>query len=358
MAEIKKRTKKNGKISFTASIRIKGYPTLNATFEKITDARLWAAEKESAMKLGKHIKDAEAKKHTMSDLIKRYKETELLRRKSDQAKFEMQLDWWDKKIGAYLLSEVTPPLLSKCKEELGTEPSPKPKNGKTSRSNATVNRYIACLSTVLTKASKEWQWIDENPMLKVTKLQEPRGRVRFLTDDERNKLLSECKSTSKELYLLVLIAITTGARYGEIINIKWQNIDFENNLFHFMDTKNGDDRGVPIPSIVKEAIKEFSKVRNIKSDYVFIRPDGRKIIFLRGQFMKAVETAKIENFKFHDLRHTAASYLAMNGAGIRELAEILGHKTMAMVQRYSHLTKKHTAKLMNDMAEKMFGGQA
>lgn len=358
MAEIKKRTKKNGKVSYTASIRIKGYPSLNATFDKLTDARLWAAEKESAMKLGKHIKDAEAKKHTLSELISRYKENELPRRKTDQEKFKMQLDWWDKKIGAYLLSEITPSLLSKCKEDLGTEPSPKPKNGSKTRSNATVNRYIACLSTVLTKATKEWQWIDENPMRKVTKLKEPRGRVRFLSDDERNSLLSECKNVSKELYLLVLTAITTGARYGEIINLKWQNIDFENNLFHFMDTKNGDDRGVPIPSIVKEEIKEFSKVRNIKSDYVFIRPDGKKLIFLRGQFMKAVEKAGIDDFKFHDLRHTAASYLAMNGAGIRELAEILGHKTMAMVQRYSHLTKKHTAKLIDDMAEKMLRGQA
>lgn len=358
MAEIKKRTKKNGKVSYTASIRIKGYPSLNATFDKITDARLWAAEKESAMKLGKHIKDAEAKKHTLSDLIKRYTENELPRRKSDQEKFKMQLDWWDKKIGAYLLSEITPPLLSKCKEALGSEPSPKPKNGKTTRSNATVNRYIACLSTVLTKAVKEWQWIDENPMHKVTKLKEPKGRVRFLSDNERIRLLSGCKNISKELYLLVLIAITTGARYGEIANIKWQNIDFENNMFHFMDTKNGEDRGVPIPNVVKEEFKEFSKVRNISSDYVFIRPDGKKLIFLRGQFMKAVEKAGIKNFKFHDLRHTAASYLAMNGAGIRELAEILGHKTMAMVQRYSHLTKKHTAKLIDDMAEKMLRGQA
>ncbi len=356
MALIEERKTKNGKIKYRVLIRVKGYPTMSATFEKKTDARIWASNNESAMKLGKHIKDAEAKKHTLADLIDRYIATELPRRKSDQEKFKMQLLWWKDKIGAYLLSDITPPLLSKCKEVLGTEESPKPKNGNTTRSNATVNRYMACLSIVLTKAVKEWQWIDENPMFKVTKLKEPRGRVRFLTDDERKNLLDECKKISHELYIVVLIAITTGARYGEIVNLKWQHIDFKNNLFHFLDTKNGDDRGVPIPHIVQEELKAFSKVRSIKSDYIFIRPDGKKLIYFRNQFDDAVENANISDFHFHDLRHTAASYLAMNGAGIRELAEILGHKTMAMVQRYSHLTQKHTAKLMDDMAEKMIRG--
>ena len=148
MALIEERKTKNGKIKYRVLIRVKGYPTMSATFDKITDARTWANNNESAMKLGRHIKDAEAKKHTLSDLIKRYKETELLRRKSDQAKFEMQLDWWDKKIGAYLLSDINPALLSKYKEILGTEQSTKPKNGNKTRSNATVNRYLACLSIV------------------------------------------------------------------------------------------------------------------------------------------------------------------------------------------------------------------
>jgi len=356
MAEIKKRTKKNGKISYTASIRIKGYPSLNATFDKLTDARIWANNYESAMKLGRHIKDAEAKKHTLAELIDRYIHNELPRRKSDQEKFEMQLLWWKNKVGAYLLSDITPALLSNYKEVLGTEESPKPKNGNTTRSNATVNRYMACLSVVLTKAVKEWQWMEENPMLKVAKLQEPRGRVRFLSDKERVNLLEACKQISYELYLVVLIAITTGARYSEIVNLKRQEIDFDNGLFHFMDTKNGEDRGVPIPAILHEELKEFTKVIHIKSDYIFIRPDGKKLIYFRNKFDDAVEKADITDFHFHDLRHTAASYLAMNGAGVRELAEILGHKTMAMVQRYSHLTKKHTALLINNMAEKMING--
>jgi len=198
------------------------------------------------------------------------------------------------------------------------------------------------------------EWIEENPMFKVSKKQENKGRVRFLTNEEKNKLLTECKNISNELYLLVLIAITSGARYSEITNLKWQNIDFTNRLYHFLDTKNGDDRGVPISNIAYDALEDFGKVRQLKSDYIFANKKGG-IIYFRNLFYKAIENAGIENFHFHDLRHTAASYLAMNGASLLEIAEILGHKTLSMVKRYSHLTQKHTATLINKMVEKEFG---
>ncbi len=357
MAEIKKRVKKNGKISYTASIRIKGYPTMSATFERLTDAKTWIGEHESKMKRGKKIKYAEAIKHTLSELIDRYIEEELPNRKSDQAKFKMQLGWWKERIGAYLLSEVTPSLLSQCKDTLSKEPSLHPVKGRTTRSGATINRYMACLSIVFSLAVNEWEWMEENPMLKVSKKPETRGRVRYLSEEEKRNLLAECKKISKELYLLVLIAVTSGARHGEIINLKWQNIDFNNRLYHFLDTKNGEDRGVPISHIALQELKEFSKVRNIKTDYVFGNKDG-KLMYLTDKFEKAVELAGITDFHFHDLRHTAASYLAMNGASLLEIAEILGHKTLAMVKRYSHLTQKHTASLIDKMTEKEFGGFA
>ncbi len=184
MATINPRKNKNGDITYQAIIRVKGYPTLTATFERKTDAKDWANEKESAMKRGKKIKDAESQKHTLSELIDRYIEVEVPQRKSDQDKFKMQLLWWKNRIGAYLLSDITPSLLSAQKSYLLKEPSLKPKKGQTTRSNATVNRYMACLSIVLSKAVKEWEWMDDNPMLKVSKLKEPRGRTRHLSTKE------------------------------------------------------------------------------------------------------------------------------------------------------------------------------
>lgn len=356
MATIRELTKKNGKKTYHVEVRITGYKPMRATFDRKTDAKTWASELESKMRRGKKIKDAEAQKHTLNELIERYIENELPQRKSDQEKFKMQLKWWQKEIGAFLLSDITPSLLSQCKDKLGKEDAIKPKNGNKTRSNATINRYLACLSIVLSKGVKEWEWLEENPMLKVTKKTEPKGRTRYLTDDERNRLLNACKEQSYELYLLVLIAVCTGARYGEITNLKWQNIDFENRLFHFLNTKNGENRGVPFSSIVYKELQAFAKVRNIKSDYIFVRPDGKKIIYFKGMFYNAMEQAEIKNFKFHDLRHTAASYLAMNGASLLEIAEILGHKTLAMVKRYSHLTQKHTANLIESMNTKKLGG--
>lgn len=354
MAEIKKRTRKNGKITYTASIRIKGYRSMNATFDRLTDAKDWANEYESKMKRGKRIKDVEARKHTLSNLIDRYIQFELPQRKSDKEKFVSQLNWWKEKIGFYLLSDITSALLSEYKEILSTEPSIKPKNGKTTRSNATVNRYMACLSIVLSKAVKEWEWMEENPMFKVSKKKEPRGRVRYLTNKEVASLLKACKKSSEELYLLVLIALSTGARYGEIIKLTWDTIDLKNRTFHFLDTKNGEDRGVPIPNIVYDELINFSKVRKLNSILLFARKDGKKALFMKKGFRNSIEKCGIDDFTFHDLRHTAASYLAMNNASLLEIAEILGHKTLAMVKRYSHLTQKHTADLLERMNDSQF----
>lgn len=359
MAEIKKRKKKNGKYSYTATIRIKGYPSLSATFEKLTDAQIWISENETPRKKGKHIKESVSQKHTVAELIDRYIEFELPHRKSDQDKYKMHLEWWRKQIGAYYLSALDNIMLTEYRDRLSKENCLIPRKGMSpkisekTRSNATVNRYMASLSTVLSVAVKEYGWIEENPMLKVIKKKEPRGRVRFLEDKEVAKLLVECQKESYELYLCVLIALSTGARYSEITNLTWKNIDMKHKQFHFLNTKNGEDRGVAITSNVYEKLKEFKKVQRIGSDLVFSNNENN-VLYLRGQFERALKRAKIKDFHFHDLRHTAASYLAKGGASLLEIATILGHKTLAMVQRYSHLTKGHTATVLETMNQEMF----
>ena len=228
------------------------------------------------MKKGRHLTDYEAKKHTLKELIDRYIKTELPKRnKADHKKYEMQLTWWKDKIGYCLLSKLTPALLSECKEKLVAEESPKPKGDKKTRSEATANRYMACLSIVLSIASKEWGWIEENPMLKVRKFKETAKQDRFLMPDEIERLLNTClrfeldgENYNKETYLFVLIALSTGARYSEIHKLKWQNVDLKNKQFYFLNTKNGENRGVPIINEVYLKLKDFQKIRNIKSDYL------------------------------------------------------------------------------------------
>lgn len=361
MATIQERKKKNGKTTFTATIRVKGYPPLSATFDRKSDARLWIQEHEPDMKKGRHIKEYEANKHTLNELIDRYIDVELPKRKeTDHKKYKMQLDWWKSKIGNYLLSNITPALLSQCKELLCKEESPKPKKGKKTRSGATANRYMACLSIVLSIGAKEWNWLDENPMLKVRKYKEETKQDRFLMPEEIKKLLEACKTFelegnayNNETYIFVLIALSTGARYSEILKLQWKNIDFKNKQFYFLKTKNGEHRGVPMSETIYKELKQFQTVRNINSDYLFTTKEGKKLIDMRTRFYKVLEVSKID-CRFHDLRHTVASHIAMNGGSLLDIAQVTGHKTMQMVKRYSHLTQKHTAQLLENTTNEMF----
>lgn len=356
-----RKRKKDGKTTYKAVIRVKGYPTMTATFERKTDARNWINENEPQMKKGKHIKDYEASKHTLSELIDRYIKVELPKRKpTDHQKYKMQLEWWKVHIGKYLLSKVTPALLSECKIKLITEESPKPKGDKKTRSEATANRYMACLSIVLSTGMKEWGWLEENPMLNVRKYTETAKQDRFLMPEEIKKLLDACMNFdlkgdnyNYETYLFVLIALSTGARYSEIHGLQWKDVDIKNKQFYFLNTKNGENRGVPMTETVVKELKEFKKVRNINSNCLWTTKDGAKLIDMRVRFYKVLETAGIE-CRFHDLRHTVASHIAMNGGSLLDIASVTGHKTMQMVKRYSHLTQKHTAQLLENTTSKMF----
>lgn len=362
MATIQERKKKNGKTTYKVVIRVKGYPTMTASFDRLTSAKQWIGENEPQMRAGKHLIDYEAKKHTLNELIDRYIKIELPKRKEhDYKKYKMHLDWWSNQIGKCLLSKITPALLSECKEKLITEPTPKPKNGRTTRTGATANRYMATLSTVFSIASNEWGWIDDNPMFKVRKFKEEVNKDRFLTAEEILKLLIACKSFeikgenyNRETYVFVLIALSTGARYSEIHNLEWKNVDLKNKQFYFLNTKNGENRGVPMSQTVYEELVNFKKVRNIKNNFLFTTKEGNKLIDMRTRFYKVIELSKIENCRFHDLRHTVASHIAMNGGSLLDIAEVTGHKTMQMLKRYTHLTKKHTAKILQEVTDVMF----
>lgn len=353
MASITKYDGKKG-ATYKATIRIKGYPTQTESFKRKTDAVKWANETETAIHQGKHFQTLEAKKHTVADLIDRYIKSELPKKPKSADLQQPQLEWWKNEIGIRTLAEVTPPLLVECKEKLSSGITYKG----TVRSAGTVNRYLAAMSHALTVATKEWGWIENNPLSKVSREKEPRGRVRFLSDDERNRLLATClKSRNKQLYLIVMLAISTGARQGELLGLKWENVNFDLKRIILVDTKNGEIRAVPLMGEAFLLLKEYSKVRRIDTQLVFPSTDRKSIkpMSIREAFERAVDAAKLDNFHFHDLRHTCASYLAMNGATLAEIAEVLGHKTLSMVKRYAHLSDQHVSSVVERMNTKIFG---
>jgi integrase len=350
---MEERINKDGSKVYRVKIRLKGHPTQSATFQRKTDAKRWQQNTVSAIQEGRHFKTTEAKRRTFEEMIKRYCK-DILPQKSEVMQTEQyrHLDWWKERLGNHVLADITPNAISELRDKLLTEIGPKGKR----RSSATTVRYLAALSHVYSVATREWEWVTDNPVLKVKKPKEPKGRVRFLSDDERNRLLSVAKKSDNTiLYPVVVLALSTGARKMEIMNLAWDDVDLNRGMAILNETKNDERRALPITSHALELLKGLSKMRRLDTNLLFPRSDGHKPIELRSAWDKAIDEAQIEDFKFHDLRHSAASYLAMNGATLAEIAEVLGHKTLTMVKRYAHLSEQHTHSVVDRMNKKIFG---
>jgi integrase len=351
MASIEKRTTQNNEIAYRVKVRLKGFPIQTATFSRLTDARKWAQHTESAIREGRYFKTSEARKHTLAETIDRYCE-QVLPTKPKSAKDQTtQLQWWKQAIGCQVLADITPALVAKCRDDLF--------KGKTTRGEerrpSTVNRYLAALSHVFTVALKEWGWVNDNPVLKISKPKEDRGRSRFLSDNERARLLQACRESSNGwLELIVTLCLSTGARKMEIIGLRWPDVDLDRGVITLHQTKNGERRVLPLVSHAHTMMQAHAKVRHLHCEWVFPSNKADKPIEIRKPWEVAIEKAEIKDFRFHDLRHSAASYLAMNGASLAEIAEILGHKTLQMVKRYAHLSEAHTSKVVERMNQKIF----
>lgn len=352
MATIEVRRADDGTVSYRAKVRLKGHPPEHATFKRKTDATKWAHSVEAAMREGRYFKTAEAKKHTFADLVDRYLKEVLPDRPKNAANTQRHLQFWKQKLGTLPLADITPALLVQLRNDLLAETT----RLKKPRSNATVVRYLASISHAFTVAMKDWQWVTDNPVSKISKPRQGRGRERYLSDDERERLLAACRASANRYLLpVVVLAISTGMRRGEIMNLHWHDIDFQRGSILLTATKNDTSRSVPLTGLALMLLQDLAKVRRLDTSLLFYGSLPNKPMDLKKPWEAAVRQASLENFRFHDLRHTAASYLAMNGATTMEIAAVLGHKTLQMVKRYSHLTNSHTAKVVTAMNDKIFG---
>jgi integrase len=186
MATITKRMDSTGNPRYQVKVRLRGHPAQTETFNRLTDAKKWATQTEAAIRERRHFKTVEAEKHSVRDLCQRYISDVLPTKPKSKAKQTAQLNWWADQIGDYTLADCTPALIAQTRDKLARQPTHRGE----ATSPATVVRYLAALSHAFTVAVKEWGWIEDNPALKVTKPKEPRGRVRFLSDDERDRLLA------------------------------------------------------------------------------------------------------------------------------------------------------------------------
>ncbi len=343
--------------SWQAKVRRSGQPMISKTFKLKKDAEDWATEVERDQRLGRFV-SREAERRTLGDVIERYGREVLDAREGDSEDRRRQLAVWNERIGARPLHQVTRSLIADERRRLS----------RSGKAPATVNRYVAALSHALSTAANVWAWLDENPVSRLKALPEPPGRDRWLQDDERVRLLAACKESREErLHALVSVALCTGMRQGEILGLRWRDIDLHRGLAGGLDhglatihkTKNGEVRSVPLVGPGLILLRERSRVRRIDSDYVFVgRRSNGVPCFPRDAWVGAVAAAGLEDLRFHDLRHSAASYLAMNGATLIEISAVLGHKTMQMVKRYTHLHQDHLASVLGSMVNERMGGGA
>jgi integrase len=213
-------------------------------------------------------------------------------------------------------------------------------------STAYVNRELACLKCMFSWAIR-WGYVKENPVKALKMERENNERVRFLEKDELEKLI-DCSDGAFRPALI--LAVNTGMRYGEMQYLRWKDVDFKRAIITLRDTKNGEKRQVPMNNTVLETLSSLS--HDDGEAYVFCKKDG-KPYNLRSPFLRAREKAGIKDFKFHDLRHTAASYLVMKGVDLNTVRDILGHRTLEMTLRYSHLSPEHKARAVSVLDEDM-----
>ncbi len=351
---IKEYEKKDGTKTYYAEVRRKNAKPIRKRCNTLTEAKNWVRRTESDLLDGKHVPDNKARRYTLSDLIDQYISTHLSRHPRRLKDQTPHLEWWRANYGTKSLMEITPFLLSQARQQLLNGITSR----KTPRTNSTVNRYYSSLSRAFTMAYQELQWINDNPFKRVSKLKENVGRNRFLSKEELKTLLDNAKiSRNPHLYGMILIGASMGFRFGESINLQWKHVDFENGFITLESTKNGDRRVVPMPEQVISYLKNLEAPK-LPEDFVFPSKDPKKRYppsMIRKSFHKVLTVSGISDFKYHDLRHTCASHIAMNGGTQGELMEILGHRSPAMTKRYAHFSKEHISRILQKTNNNLIG---
>jgi integrase len=217
---------------------------------------------------------------------------------------------------------------------------------------ATVNRDMATLKRIFSMAFDD-DVIQNNPCLKVKDLKVDNARTRHLTIEEESRLLKALDS-QKWLKQIVIFALNTGLRRGEIFNLKWFDVDFQNKVISIKERKNSKDLVLPMNKNIESLLKRLPKT----SEYVLPSPrTNTKLNCIKFSFMKALKEAKINDFRFHDLRHTAGTRLLEAGVDITIVAKILGQKDIRMAMRYSHATDFLKREAVKKLAKSNTNGQ-
>ena len=331
MATIQKLQRSKGNV-YRVLIRKKNFKTITKVFHAKKEAIAFSKEIEGSRKKHLSYTSIESSNLTFNELVSAYLLTE--NKDSRPNEKTLKLKYWITSIGSKQVRDITKNDICQALSKLNT-----------THSNATINRYKAAVSVVFTYASRQYG-LHTNPVRNIPSLPENNERIRFLSEAERTRLFSSCRASQwDKLYLLVLLAITTGARKGELTKLRWNDIDFDRRTAYVATTKNGQPKVLPLTDSV---IKELQLFDTKDNSLIFASKVKEEVAYcFTKPWKRALKDAEIKDFRFHDLRHSCASYLAQSGASLLEIADVLGHKQISVTKRYAHLCIEHKSSLIN-----------
>lgn len=330
MASIRKLV--NGK--FEVQIRRRGFPSVCRNFHNKKDAQEWARFMEAKADRGDMpapLKSLE--RHKVRDVIERYRDEVSVKKKSHNTEIFILNAFLRQPMAEYRIARISASDFSRYREDRLKAVKP-----------GTVNRELAIIKHAFDIAMREWDMpLKENPLSKVNKLKVNNSRTRRLLPDEYEALQTGiAKTRNSHVMPLILFAIETAMRRGELLRLTWQDIDFEKRTLFIPVTKNGYSRTIPLTKAaitilieLQEGAQEEQRVFPLTSNSV------------RMAWDRLVSRAKITNLHFHDLRHEAISRFFEKGLSVPEVALISGHRDYRMLFRYTHLQAEDIANKLN-----------
>jgi integrase len=305
-----------------------GYPDQTKSFETKADAEKWARSVESEIDKGQFVSVNEAQRNTLGDLIARYL-VEVTPSMKGASEDTIRLKAIMRRpIARWSMANLSAARIAAYRDE-------RLKNV----SSGTVIRELAYLSAIINHARREWGINAPNPVQMVRKPQSPQARSRVLTDEEVSRLLQALEPTGRRSHWtkpIVQLALATAMRRGELLSLRWENIDLIGRTAFLPDTKNGDSRTVPLSTA---AVQVLAGLPRHISGVVF----PLKAFTLDAAFKRGLRRAGLEGIRFHDLRRTAITRMAEKLPNVIELAAVSGHKSLMVLKRYYRPTAAELA---------------